>query len=283
MIGCFVASLILAHSFYSRSCCGGQDCHPVPCKELHEFPGGSWRWQGKDFGTGQNWQCHACVEHINGNPQGVYVQQKSDDLPKPSIVEEPIYPKANFASLREEKLKESAIARVINAAAIANGVDPQWMWNVAGIESGRNPHNRTGSYRGLFQLSYEEFNRWGHGDIYDAENNANAAARMFESHRAIFMETFGRYPDHTEAYMIHQQGIEGYINQTRHPDEPAWQNMYSTREGAQKGRGWARMAIWGNLPPIAQKKFGSVDSVTSKQFVDVWRKRVETGAWPQNW
>ena len=38
---------------------------------------------------------------------------------------------------------------------------------------------RTGSYKGLFQLSDHEFNKYGDGSIWDARDNARAAAHMF--------------------------------------------------------------------------------------------------------
>jgi hypothetical protein len=106
---------------------------------------------------------------------------------------------------------------------------------------------------------------------------------MFEYQRAIFAEAFGRYPDRAESYLIHQQGIDGALAHMKNPDVPAWENMYSTDEGHKRGRGWAKLAIWGNLPRAARQAYGSVDKVTSKQFVQCWRSRMETGSWPVVW
>ena len=221
----------------------------------------------------------------------------SIDPPKPLPVPEPqrideskvdqlTYPKwIYYAPLPDEMLNgsEYPYAQIINDVAMASGIDPVWMYHVAGIESGYNTSNTTGSYRGLFQLSYYEFNRHGGGNIYNARDNAQAAARMFKEQREQFMEIFNHYPDSAEAYMIHQQGIEGCAAHLKNPDDPAWKNMRATGEGQSKGEWWAKLAIWGNLPPIAHEKFKTVDAVTSRDFVDVWRRKVETGHWPVSW
>ena len=51
--------------------------------------------------------------------------------------------------------------------------------------------------------------------------------------------------------------------------------MAATAEGQQKGEGWARTAIWGNVPSDLKWQFVSVDNLTSAQFIEVWRRRVE--------
>jgi hypothetical protein len=51
--------------------------------------------------------------------------------------------------------------------------------------------------------------------------------------------------------------------------------MYQTGEGQQKGQGWAKRAIWGNVPDKDKKRFGSVDNITSKDFMNLWTSRVE--------
>ena len=48
-----------------------------------------------------------------------------------------------------------------------------------GEKSNFNPRARTGSYKGLFQLSDYEFEKYGDGSIWDARDNARAAAHMF--------------------------------------------------------------------------------------------------------
>jgi hypothetical protein len=70
--------------------------------------------------------------------------------------------------------------------------------------------------------------------------------------------------------LIHQQGEAGYDAHLKNPDAPAWQNMYSTGEGKQKGAAWAKLAIIKNMPGgVAQ--YGGVENVTSQMFTDSWK------------
>jgi hypothetical protein len=32
-------SVLLAHSWYPPECCGDNDCHPIPCKDVHHLKG----------------------------------------------------------------------------------------------------------------------------------------------------------------------------------------------------------------------------------------------------
>src|SRR5262249_42090655 len=67
----------------------------------------------------------------------------------------------------------------IREAASLYGLDLAMMMSIAKVESDFDPRVRTGSYKGLFQLSDYEFNRYGDGSIWDARDNARAAAHMF--------------------------------------------------------------------------------------------------------
>jgi hypothetical protein len=171
---------------------------------------------------------------------------------------------------------------VLNNAAAAYGLNPDELRRVMMIESGGNPRATTGSYHGLFQLSNSEFNKYGGGDINNPVDNANAAARKMASERAAFTQQYGRQPDAADSYLIHQQGVGGAAAHMANPEAPAWQNMYSTGEGRERGPGWARQAIWGNIPdnasasPSFNKAMfpGGVDTVTSQDFMDGWRRKV---------
>lgn len=156
------------------------------------------------------------------------------------------------------------------------GIDPAWMRKIMRIESGGNPQNVTGSYKGLFQLSQREFNRHGgSGNILDPEQNTMAAANKLSQEARAFKEKYGRDAKLSDLYMIHQQGEGGYAAHMANPDQPAWKSMLSTGEGKAKGENWAKAAIWGNIPDQDKKKFGSVENVTSKQFTDLWGAKVE--------
>ena len=144
------------------------------------------------------------------------------------------------------------------------------------IESGGRANARTGSYKGLGQLSREEFKKFGgKGSIYDPVENAMATGRGFKAKIEKFQNQYGHTPTAADLYMIHQQGEGGYKAHTTNPDRPAWESMYSTREGRLKGKGWAKKAIWGNLTPEARKRFGNVNNVTSGQFTQFWSGRVQ--------
>jgi Transglycosylase SLT domain len=156
------------------------------------------------------------------------------------------------------------------------GIDPNWMRKIMKVESGGDPRNVTGSYKGLFQLSNREFRAGGgSGDILDPEQNTMAAANKLAREKVQFKEKYGRDPKLADLYMIHQQGEGGYQAHVSNPEQPAWQNMWSTGEGKQKGEAWAKRAIWGNIPDAAKKRFGSVENVSSKDFLDLWSNKIE--------
>ena len=61
--------LILAHSFYAQDCCGGKDCHPVPCSEIRNVTDG-WLWSHQNetilfarrlMRYSEDDDCHVCV------------------------------------------------------------------------------------------------------------------------------------------------------------------------------------------------------------------------------
>lgn len=164
----------------------------------------------------------------------------------------------------------------IDKAAAANGLDSAMLRRFAQIESSGSPGAATGSYKGLFQMSDAEFAKYGGGNIWSAEDNANAAARKIKAEAAEFKTKYGRDPTATDLYMQHQQGVAGYAAHLANPNAPAWQNMLSTAEGKKKGETWAKAAIWGNVPNDIKAQFpGGVDTVTSAQFVALWKRKVD--------
>jgi hypothetical protein len=165
--------------------------------------------------------------------------------------------------------------REIEQAASLYGVDSAMMMSIAKVEGDFKPHARTGSYKGLFQLSDYEFNKYGDGSIWDARDNARAAAHMFLVQAEKFRWALGHYPDYAERYMVHQQGIQGAIEHYTHPDRVAWQSMCATDEGMIKGEQWCRRCIWGNLLPQWKHSFGSVEKILSGDFVSLWTGRID--------
>lgn len=162
----------------------------------------------------------------------------------------------------------------IRQAASLYGVDLAMMMAIAKVESNFKPSARTGSYKGLFQLSDYEFEKFGEGSIWDARDNARAAAHMFLVQAERFKAALGHYPDYAERYMVHQQGIEGAIEHYTHPERVAWQSMCATPEGILKGEQWCRKCIWRNLFPEWKRTFGKVEKITSGDFVSLWTGRI---------
>ena len=162
----------------------------------------------------------------------------------------------------------------IGKAAQDVGVPDHLLRTFAKIESGNNPKARTGSYKGTFQLSDGEFEKHGGGDIFNADDNALAAAKKIKAETAKFEDKYGRVPSVTDLYMVHQQGEGGYEAHMRNPELPAWMNMYSTGEGQQKGEAWAKAAIWGNVPDDVKDQFDGVEDVTSADFVKLWDDKI---------
>ena len=146
----------------------------------------------------------------------------------------------------------------------------------AAIESGGNPRATTGSYYGVYQLSRSEFEKYGgRGNIFDLNKNTDVAAHKLRSESEAFSQHYGRAPTAVELYLIHQQGVSGAAMHLANPDVPAWQNMYRTGEGQKKGPGWARLAIWGNVPGDQRAQFpAGVDTITSRQFMDMWAQKM---------
>jgi Transglycosylase SLT domain len=162
----------------------------------------------------------------------------------------------------------------IRQAASLYGLDLVMMMSIAKVESNFNPRARTGSYKGLFQLSDYEFEKYGDGSIWDARDNARAAAHMFIVQAEKFKWALGHYPDYAERYIVHQQGIQGAIEHYTHPERAAWQSMCATDEGVLKGEQWCRKSIWRNLLPQWKRTFGRVEKLSSGDFVSLWTGRI---------
>jgi hypothetical protein len=164
----------------------------------------------------------------------------------------------------------------IKRAADAFGLDENFMKTIAKIESDFDPHQRTGSYIGLFQLSNYEFARYGSGEITNPRDNAVAAADKFINEAALFEDATHKKPTFSDLYLIHQQGWQGAAEHVSHPDWVAWKSMCATDEGSDKGEQWCKRAIWANTLPAVKHEWKSVDRLTSAAFVAMWRDRVDS-------
>jgi hypothetical protein len=169
-----------------------------------------------------------------------------------------------------------ALEAAIHRAAERYGMPIATLRAFAVIESSGNPRASTGKYHGVYQLSHSEFRKYGgRGNIFDLHENTDVAARKLRSESDAFARAYGRAPGANELYMIHQQGVAGAARHLANPEAPAWQNMFLTGEGRQKGAKWARLAIWGNVPTDQRGQFpGGVDSITSRQFMEMWARKM---------
>lgn len=68
-----LASLLLIHDFYDRSCCNEKDCRPVKCEDItHE--NGEWAYRHvltsrSNIKPSPDGRCHACfLEDEHGEP-----------------------------------------------------------------------------------------------------------------------------------------------------------------------------------------------------------------------
>jgi soluble lytic murein transglycosylase-like protein len=171
---------------------------------------------------------------------------------------------------------QGTVLEEIKRAADAFGLDFNFMKTVAKIESDFDPKNRTGSYIGLFQLSKQEFAKYGSGEITNARDNAVAAAYKFVNEATLFELDTHKNPSPSDLYLIHQQGWQGASEHVMHPERVAWQSMCATDEGKEKGERWCKRAIWGNTLPDIKRAWKSVEKITSAAFVQMWRDRVDS-------
>lgn len=164
----------------------------------------------------------------------------------------------------------------MTSVASRYGIAPADLARTVQIESGGNPRAVTGSYKGLTQISDAEFNKYKtrpDASIWNAQDNLEAGAAKMQAEGNQFAKNFGRPPSGFDTYMIHQQGLAGYSHHLADPEAPAWQNMAATGEGKQKGDGWARRAIWDNIPDQYKASFGNVNNVTSRDFLAMWQQK----------
>ena len=175
-----------------------------------------------------------------------------------------------------KSVPQGSVIEEIKRAADAFGLDFNFMKTVAKIESDFDPRNRTGQYIGLFQLSKQEFNKYGSGEITNARDNAIAAAYKFVNEATLFELDTHKNPSPSDLYLIHQQGWQGASEHVQHPERIAWQSMCATDEGKEKGERWCKRAIWGNTLPAIKSVWKSVDKMTSAAFVQMWRERVDS-------
>lgn len=153
---------------------------------------------------------------------------------------------------------------------------PGYVQRTFQVESGGNPNAQSGSHGGLGQFSPTLEARYGINDANrtDPATQARALSQENAENHDALARTLGHEPTPADYYLAHQQGVGGAVAHLTQPNLPAWQNMFSTVEGREKGQGWAKQAIWGNMTPDMKAQFpGGVESVTSGDFARMWAQR----------
>jgi hypothetical protein len=136
----------------------------------------------------------------------------------------------------------------IRATAAKAGMDPAHWKAIASIESGLNPMsnmNRGTQYKGLFQIGSRgagsEWARKGHGNIYNARDNAEAAAALAAENNARFRALKGRDPTPAETYLMHLQGFGFYKSGTlTNVAGNPYPGMHGPQTAASFEAGWTR-------------------------------------------
>jgi Transglycosylase SLT domain len=148
----------------------------------------------------------------------------------------------------------------INDAAAKYGLNPAVLKGIASIESSWDPgsnRNKTTQYKGLFQIGKDEWKQYGSGDIYNAKDNAEAAAKMLKDHADWFANTYGREPSPGDLYMMHQQG-RGFF--TNHAMTNIGGNPYPGMRGPQTSESFKQG--WSDELARRIARYGGADSVS---------------------
>ena len=166
-----VAAITLACSSYSVSSNGIEK--EITSRPVASGPGivgvaSSYNPYRKDYRSGDiktaSGERYTAAIHILYLTDYVYSEDPPDGKPADTV---------------RDSLKDVPVGtpvEEIKRASDAFGLDFNFMKAVAKIESDFDPKQRTGSYVGLFQLSNNEFAKYGSGDILNARDNAIAAA-----------------------------------------------------------------------------------------------------------
>ena len=98
-----------------------------------------------------------------------------------------------------------------------------------------------------------------------------AAANKIANEKLQFEQIHDRPATLKDVYGVHQQGAAGYDAHLTNPSGVAWKNVRQYYPSDKV----AKDAIWKNLTPTMQAKYGSVDSVSSAEFTKDWGDRIE--------
>jgi hypothetical protein len=107
------------------------------------------------------------------------------------------------------------VQQAILTAANKHGVDPILMAQISSFETGgkfnADANKNTGrGAKGLYQFELPTWGQYGKGgDIYNANDNADAGARYIKQNAKDLSKKLGRAPTAGEIYLAHNQGLGG--------------------------------------------------------------------------
>jgi peptidoglycan hydrolase-like protein with peptidoglycan-binding domain len=168
------------------------------------------------------------------------------------------------------------VDRAIKAAAEESGLSEEMLRTFVGIESGGNPNDSTGKYKGLLQLSDKEFQQLGGKNIFDPGENMKIGAKKLKAEMEKYKEKTGQEPTAFDMYMVHQRGMAGYAKHKAEPNRPAWTALAEAEPGTHgypSNEAWGKATVYKNIPADELAKMGGVDNITNEQFIEWWRKK----------
>lgn len=130
---------------------------------------------------------------------------------------------ANLSAAAPEAQRITATKAIIVAVAERNGIDPKAFLRMAEIESHWDPaafHHKSRA-AGIFQFIPATARAYGLSDPFDAQANAEAAAKLWKDNEVRLSKALGRKPSAGELYLAHQQGAGGAVMLLVRPTRPA--------------------------------------------------------------
>ena len=218
---------------------GGQGMRQNICSQLGTFVLLPFLWLPLAITLASTVAFSASLAEPNSMDQTIYAETVTDQTVSDQQL--PLDALGYLGGLFEARFYEPHLTTddprdEIREAASLYGLDLAMMMSIAKVESDFKPRAQTGSYKGLFQLSYYEFKKYGDGSIWDARDNARAAAHMFlvqaEKVQMEHLATIQITPRDTWCISkVSRARSEHYT----HPERVAWQSMCATDEGLLKG------------------------------------------------
>lgn len=141
-------------------------------------------------------------------------------LAQKMIADDPEAAKAALGGSGPDSARFSAqVNAAIETSAAKYGVNADALKTIALIESGGNPSakNPSSSAGGLFQFINSTAKQYGLKNRYDANQAADAAARLMRDNAAGLRKALGRAPTTGELYLAHQQGLGGAVSLLSNP------------------------------------------------------------------